>query len=512
MSGLILKNGIVFDPLNGIEGEKMDIMVRDGVVVEQVNEKECKVIDAKGMMVVPGGIDCHTHVASQTLNFARMIGMKVSLPESIGEAYLRIGYTFIVDAGFPFSKALHTHVMLERLHSLDRACMLLLDSNLFMVVLAQEKDVEAAVNTIAWLLKASKAYGVKLVNPLSSEVWTWKKEWKGSSEKIRHLEISPLEYAKFVLSVLQRLNVPSPLYLHPDGAGQVGGYEKAIEVLDELKGSGRVHLVHAQFYTLGDGKVCAEELAKYLSSSDNLEADAGCGMFNEGFLISNDAYFAESTSRKLSILEQIEVEGVAALARCEGERRREFWEAGLTLIINTVRHLKTQLSLNNPVCGSPLDYPHILAWLVSREARNRADSVGILSQIEEELTLQDLFAITRGVPAASLGLSGKGRLSIGADADIAVYDFNPETMDPSRDYEKLVRAFSMAAYTVKSGEVVVKNGEVVGETKGKTFWINCKGELPAEVLSKMERYLSFDPKRSEATDKIMKGVYCGVEV
>ena len=28
--GLILKNGIVFDPRNGIRGEKMDLFIKDG--------------------------------------------------------------------------------------------------------------------------------------------------------------------------------------------------------------------------------------------------------------------------------------------------------------------------------------------------------------------------------------------------------------------------------------------------------------------------------------------------
>jgi len=36
MKDLIIKNGIVFDPLNGIEGEKKEIHVRDGVVVDKV--------------------------------------------------------------------------------------------------------------------------------------------------------------------------------------------------------------------------------------------------------------------------------------------------------------------------------------------------------------------------------------------------------------------------------------------------------------------------------------------
>ncbi|MEM3750256.1 MAG: amidohydrolase family protein [Candidatus Jordarchaeales archaeon] len=512
MNGLILKNGVVFDPLNGIEGEKMDIMVKDGVVVEQVNERECKVIDAKNMIVVPGGIDCHTHIASQILNLARMTNVRMPLPKDVGEAYLKIGYTFVVEAGFPFSKALHTHIVLERLHSLDKAGILLLDSNWFMVMLAQEKNVEAAAKTIAWLLRASKAYGVKLVNPLSSEAWTWKKEWKGVNEKIKHLDISPLEYSKFILSALQRLNLLSPLYLHPNGAGQVGGYEEAIAMIDTLAEEGRVHLVHAHLYTLGSEKICAEELAERLSSSDNLEADAGCITLDGGPVVSYDAYLTKSVSKKLRVVEQVEIEGLAALAIREAGTWREFLAAGLKLILNTRERMKVQLSLNNPSCRSPLEYPLVSTWLVSSRSRGFMNVGGELSQIEEELTLRDLFIITRSAPATSLRLSGKGRLSVGADADIAVYDFNPETMDPSRDYEKLMKAFSRAAYTIKSGEVIVKDGEVVGETRGKTFWVNSKSEPSAEVLSRMERYLSFDPRQSEAADKALKGLYHYVEV
>ncbi|GEM_PF-886334 len=511
MRGLILKNGMVFDPLNGVEGEKMDIMVKDGVVVEQVNEKECKVIDAKGRIIVPGGIDCNTHIASQTLNIARMINVSTPLPKDVGESYLKVGYTFIVEAGFPFSKALHTHIVLERVHSLDKAAMLLLDSNMFMIMLAQEKDVDAASKAIAWLLGVSRAYGVKLVNPLSSEAWTWKKEWKGINEKIRHLDLSSLEYSKFILSAIRRLNLPSPLYLHPDGAGQNGGYEKAATMLDRLADEGRIHLVNAHLYAFGSEKAHVKELVDLLSSSDNLEADAGCTMLTEGPIVSHDVYFVKSVLKTLKVLEQIEVEGISALAMREAGTWREFL-AAMTLILNTRERMKLHLSLNNPNCGSPLGYPLVSAWLVSSKARGAMNIGEELLNIDEELTLQDLFIITRSAPAVSLGLNGKGRLSVGADADIAIYDFNPETMDPSRDYEKLMAAFSRAVYTIKNGEVIVKDGEVVGETKGKTFWVNCKSEPSTEALSRMKRYLSFDPKQGEDADKALKGVYCGVEV
>jgi formylmethanofuran dehydrogenase subunit A len=60
---LLIKNGFVYDPINGVNGEKMDIAVKDGKIVEKVNERRAKKIDASGMIVMPGGVDIHCHIA-----------------------------------------------------------------------------------------------------------------------------------------------------------------------------------------------------------------------------------------------------------------------------------------------------------------------------------------------------------------------------------------------------------------------------------------------------------------
>ena len=56
---IIVKNGFVFDPANGIDGDRMDILVRDGKIVENVNETTAKVIDASDLLVMAGGVDIH---------------------------------------------------------------------------------------------------------------------------------------------------------------------------------------------------------------------------------------------------------------------------------------------------------------------------------------------------------------------------------------------------------------------------------------------------------------------
>ena len=58
----ILKNGIVFDPANNIDGEKKDILIKDGYIVSEVS-KDAKIIDVTNKLVMPGGVDLHSHIA-----------------------------------------------------------------------------------------------------------------------------------------------------------------------------------------------------------------------------------------------------------------------------------------------------------------------------------------------------------------------------------------------------------------------------------------------------------------
>src|SRR3954465_9422202 len=66
-----ITGGKVYDPANGVEGVVKDVCVDDsGRIVAEVSAG-AKKIDATGMMVFPGGVDVHTHVAGGALNFAR---------------------------------------------------------------------------------------------------------------------------------------------------------------------------------------------------------------------------------------------------------------------------------------------------------------------------------------------------------------------------------------------------------------------------------------------------------
>ncbi|MCG2867251.1 MAG: amidohydrolase family protein, partial [Vulcanisaeta sp.] len=76
MTQILIKNGVVYDPLNNIKGEVMDIAIKDGKIVDpkELNPYEKIItIDASGKVVMPGGIDIHSHIAGPKVNSGRLL-------------------------------------------------------------------------------------------------------------------------------------------------------------------------------------------------------------------------------------------------------------------------------------------------------------------------------------------------------------------------------------------------------------------------------------------------------
>ncbi|MFC1517041.1 dihydroorotase [Candidatus Margulisiibacteriota bacterium] len=62
---ILIKNGLVVDPLNKINKKQLDILVKEGRIAKigkELKEKDIPVFDAKDKLVVPGFIDMHVHL------------------------------------------------------------------------------------------------------------------------------------------------------------------------------------------------------------------------------------------------------------------------------------------------------------------------------------------------------------------------------------------------------------------------------------------------------------------
>jgi formylmethanofuran dehydrogenase subunit A len=95
--------------------------------------------------------------------------------------------------------------------------------------------------------------------------------------------------------------------------------------------------------------------------------------------------------------------------------------------------------------------------------------------------------MTRAGPSKALGLKNKGHLGIGADGDVAIFNINPEKLDIAKKYRTARKAFAHAVYTVKAGEVIVKDGEVLQHVEGKTMWSDVTMHSPLEITDEVRK-------------------------
>ncbi len=510
---LIIKNGIVYDPANGISGEKMDIFIEDGRIVEEV--KDGRVIDASGKLVVPGGVDMHSHIAGGKMNTARVMrpddinsrkkvnpgfraesGYTVPNSYGIGYRYARMGYTTVFEPANPPLSALHTHEELDAIPMVDKGALVLTGNNWNVMNFVRERDIEKLKAYLSWLIFKTKSYGIKIVNPGGIEAWAYGKNMRGLDDTVPHFEVTPREIITNLIRANESLNLPHSVHLHCNNLGVPGNFETTIESMKLAEGFNNperqvLHVTHVQFNAYaGDSwktfSSGAGEIAKYVNSHDNITIDMGQPVFGSATTMTADAP-AQFALHKLTKAKwgnmDVELETGAGIIPFYYSPKNPVtavqWAIGLELGL-LVDSDRVVLSTDNPNGGPFTAYPDIMAMLMSSKKREEelekahafVGKATSLPSIDTEKTLEEVIQMTRSLPAKILNLPRKGHLGSGADGDVAIYDINPLETDPSREHERVKKAFSTAEYTIKNGEIISEKGEIKKEVYGKTIWVN----------------------------------------
>jgi hypothetical protein len=129
---------------------------------------------------------------------------------------------------------------------------------------------------------------------------------------------------------------------------------------------------------------------------------------------------------------------------------------------------RVAMSTDHPNGGSFLAYPEIVQLLMDVEFRKAqvrqlpeaAQQRIVLGDLDRQYSLYEIAIITSAGPARALGMTNKGHLGVGADADVAIY---PEK--PNEDG----LLFSYPRYVLKDGQIVVEEGDVIGGSEGREF-------------------------------------------
>lgn len=504
---LRIADGTVYDPANEVEGEVRDVWIEDGKVIAAPDDpaiRPDRTLDVTGMVVMPGGIDMHCHIAGPKVNMARKMtpedkrtadpvrrtrltrsGTGGSVPSTFATGYLYtgLGYTTAFDAAIPPMGARHAHEELDDTPILDKGFYVLMGNNHYVMRQIAANEPKRLQAYVAWLLAATKGYAAKLVNPGGVEVWkSGGGDVAGIDSVVDHFDVTPRQIIAGVAGAVDDLGLPHAVHIHCNNLGLPGNWSTTKETMRALEGR-RGHLTHVQFHSY-DGDPDDQstfgsrvpELAEYVNGHEHLTVDVGQVIFSSTTSMTGDGplgYFLHKVTGRKWFSGDIEMESGCGIVPITYKRKSLVhalqWAIGLEWYLLVNDPWRIAMSTDHPNGGSFLAYPEIIALLMDRERRREMLSglpAGVtdrctLAELDREYSLSEIAIITRAAPARILGLEHKGHLGAGADGDVTIY--NPD--------DDIQRMFELPRYVISRGTVIVDDTEILDDTRGRTMHV-----------------------------------------
>jgi formylmethanofuran dehydrogenase subunit A len=520
----IIKNGIVYDPTNNIDGEKKDVMFKDGKIVDNVSS-DAKVLDATDKVVMAAGVDPHAHIAGPKLVVGRLYrpedsrkGIKpktdvtraetgFSIPScpATGYRYSRMGYGTVVEAAMPPLEAKHTHEEILAIPNIDVPALPLFGNNWFVLEYARDGKIDELAAYLAHWLKLVKGYGVKIVNPCGGEAWGWGMNVHGVDDPAPYWNVTAREVVRALSQANEKLGLPHSIHLHPNDLGHPGNNGTTVESMKMVGDIAKnatvrdqtIHMTHVQYHSYAgtnwrDFESGAEDVAKFINSNDYVTCDVGQITLDETTTMTADGPM-EFDLHQLNGLKwankDIELETASGIVPFIYSGRNSVhsvqWAIGLEMFLMVNNPWQIMLTTDSPNAGPFIRYPRVISWLMSnkrrmemienREVHKAVEKKSALATLDREYDFNEIATISRAAPAKAYGFEDRGHLGVGARADIAVYDINPNEIDPTVDYEAIETGFGNAAFTIKDGQILVQDGEVVKVKPSQTIWTNVLG-------------------------------------
>ena len=532
MTQLRITGGTVYDPANGIDGKVQDICIEDGKIVKSVPQGARK-LDASGMVVMPGGVDIHSHVASSSCNQARRLlpeehlrdpapaprllekqdgprsGTGGTVPSTFttGYRYAGLGYTTAFDAAVAPLGALHTHLELDDTPCIDAGFFVLLGNDDFLLRQIAAGEQARARDYTAWLLERTGGYAIKIVNPGGVEQWkNGGRNVNGLDDAVGSSNVTPRRILETLTDVGNGLGLPHPVHIHCNNLGRPGNAAVTLESMKAVAGR-RAHFTHLQFHAYGDGpgggapggwSSAAPKLIEYINQHSEVSVDVGQVMFGAATTVTADSaveYLLHVSSGRKWVNVDIEMESGCGIVPYSYREKAAVaalqWAVGLELFLLSADPWRVVLSTDHPNGGTFLSYPELIRLLMDRTYRDeKLKSINLrllagsalLDGLTREYTLNEIAIITRAAPARLLGLGAKGHLGLGADADVTVYNRNDD----------ISVMFATPRYVVKAGQLIVEEGQLRRAPAGARFSISPEydGSIESHLKRHFEQYSS----------------------
>jgi formylmethanofuran dehydrogenase subunit A len=494
-----IAGGEVYDPAHGINGLVRDLWIDGTRIVSPPSDPDAwteRRLDARGYSIMPGGIDMHCHIAGSKVNAGRrMLPDRLNViptTQATGRMLAGIGYTTAFDAAVAPLLARHTHDELRDTPNVDRGCFLLFGNNRFVLDRLAAGDRAGLDAYVADTLKSAGGYAIKIVNPGGVESYKQisRKTIQELDEPVEPYGVAPRQILRELAQCAERLGLPHSAHIHCNNLGLPGNSETTLRSMQALDGA-RGHFAHIQFHSYAGDRADprsfasgTEKLFDYVMAHPEITIDVGHVSPGKTVAITGDVAFA-------SLLRQLtggrwyssDTENEASCGVIPTEFKPETslihavqWAIALEwYLLMLADPWRVALTSDHPNGGAMTRYPELIHLLMDAAFRNemlsrmpkKVRQRTRLADLSAEYGLFEIAIITRAAPARILGLTTKGHLGEGADADVTVY-----TPSPDR-----TTMFARPRYVLHRGTLVLEDGEPRAASAGQTIRVEPDSDL-----------------------------------
>ncbi len=441
---LVIAHGRVLDPAANLDAVR-NIGIRAGKIaaVSSAPIEGRTVIDATGLTVTPGFIDLHSHGQTpENYRYKAMDGVTTALEMEVGVSPVTAWYRAREGQALINFGATSGHLPARMAVMHDSGKLLPRDNAVTRPATAEEQG-----ETLALVRRGLDEGGL------------------GIGMGIAYI---PLATRAEVLDLFRlAAERKATLYVHMRNGGPVepGVVDALQEVIADAAATGAsLHVVHITSMGLRETPLCLDMVAG--ARKRGLDITTEAYPYTAGMTDLGSAIFSQGWQQRQGGISFGDLQWAATGERLTAESFARYRKQGGMVAIHSIPEDIVRLAMANPMVMIASDGILENGKGHPRAAGTYCRVLGRYVREEHVLSLMDAVRKMTVMPADRLGIKTKGRLAVGADADVAVFD--PARVADRATFENPAQYSTGMAYVVVNGTVVVDKGKLVqGVAPGK---------------------------------------------
>jgi N-acyl-D-aspartate/D-glutamate deacylase len=434
---VVIANGRVMDPASGLDAVR-NVGIR-GQKISAISARTLRgrtVFDAKGLVVAPGFIDLHSHGQTQeNYRFKAMDGVTTALEMEVGASPVAPWYAAregksLINFG---ASSGHLPARMAVMH----------DSG---TLLPRDKAVERAATpeeqreTLALVRRGLEegALGVGM-----------------------GIAYIPLVSRAEILDLFRlAAEKKTALYVHMRNGGPVepGVIDALQEVIADAAATGTsLHVVHITSMGLRETPLCLEMIEG--ARRRGLDVTTEAYSYTAGMTDLGSAIFDEGWQGRQGNITFGDLQWAATGERLTAESFARYRKQGGMVAIHSIPEEIVKLAMASPLVMIASDG-------ILENGKGHPRAAGCFTRVlgryvreQHALTLMEALRKMTAAPADRLGIRSKGRIAVGADADLAVFDAARVT--DRATFENPAQYSAGMAYVLVNGTPVVRDGALM---------------------------------------------------